>query len=214
MKKPLIVLPLIVLPLIVLPLIVLPLIVLPLIFLIGCLTTGEVYLPHTSRIFHKKNCVALYDPSPIKYSSVQAAINSGGVKPCIVCIKTNQNTSSSSYKSTSTTNSSSYPSQAASNQNTCSSFFGTLFGSFLGAAASSANSNYSSTPSYSETYITPDYMLPDYNYNYQLSGIENQLREMNYQNQRNAYELRKGMAKPYDYYNRGGDWMYGADWMK
>ena len=54
---------------------------------ISCLTTSEVYLPHTSRIFHKKNCVGLHDPNPIKYSSAQVALNTGGVAACSVCIK-------------------------------------------------------------------------------------------------------------------------------
>ena len=54
---------------------------------ISCLTTSEVYLPHTSRIFHKKNCVDLHDPNPIKYSSAQVALNTEGVAACSVCIK-------------------------------------------------------------------------------------------------------------------------------
>ena len=53
----------------------------------GCLTTSEVYLPHTSRVFHKKNCVGLKDPSPIVYPSAQVALSTGGVEACSVCIK-------------------------------------------------------------------------------------------------------------------------------
>ncbi len=54
---------------------------------ISCLTTSEVYLPHTSRIFHKKSCVGLHDPNPIVYTSARAALSTGGVAACSVCIK-------------------------------------------------------------------------------------------------------------------------------
>ena len=51
----------------------------------GCYTS-QVYLPHTSRTFHKKNCVACTDPHPIEYPSAQAALSTGGISPCSVCI--------------------------------------------------------------------------------------------------------------------------------
>ncbi len=92
-------------------------IILPLMFLIGCVTTGQAYLPHTSRVFHaKKNCAGCNDPNPIIFQSVQDAANSSGIVPCNICIKTNQYTPSSSYKSSYTQYPSSYPSQATGNQ--------------------------------------------------------------------------------------------------
>ncbi len=74
------------------------LVVLSLILMVGCTTTGQAYLPHTSRVFHaKKNCVGCYDPNPIVFRSVQAAANSSGIAPCSICIKTKQYTPPSSY---------------------------------------------------------------------------------------------------------------------
>ena len=55
--------------------------------MIGCTTTGQAYLPHTSRVFHaNKNCVGCYDPNPIVFQTVQAAANSGGIAPCSLCV--------------------------------------------------------------------------------------------------------------------------------
>jgi len=56
--------------------------------MVGCTTTGQAYLPHTSRIFHaKKNCVGCYDPNPIVFPSIQSAANSSGIVPCSMCVK-------------------------------------------------------------------------------------------------------------------------------
>ncbi len=137
------------------------LIVLLLLFLIGCITTKEVYLPYNSPIFHKKNCVALRNnPSSIKYPSVQSAINSG-VKACSICIKTNQYTSSSSYKSSHIQYPSSYPSQATGNQNTTSSFFGG--GTVSGVVPVQPTPKPSYSPP-SSSYRTPGYVYKSYNY--------------------------------------------------
>lgn len=63
------------------------LIALPIIILIGCTTTGQAYLPHTSRIFHaKRSCAGCNDPNPIVFQSIQQAANSSGIAPCSVCI--------------------------------------------------------------------------------------------------------------------------------
>ena len=66
--------------------------------MVGCTTTGQAYLPHTSRVFHaKKNCVGCYDPNPIVFQSVQAAANSSGIAPCSMCVKA-QSASPQGYK--------------------------------------------------------------------------------------------------------------------
>ena len=58
------------------------------ILMVGCTTTGQAYLPHTSRVFHaKKSCVGCYDPNPIVFQTVQAAANSSGIAPCSMCVK-------------------------------------------------------------------------------------------------------------------------------
>ena len=127
------------------------LIVLPLLFLFGCLTTSEVYLPHTSRIFHKKNCVGLNDPNPIKYPSAQAALSSGGVSPCSICIKTNKYVYPSnynagynqytppSYNSSYTQFPSHYSNHPTSNQNSGQNLFGDSV---------SGGSTFQTTPNY------------------------------------------------------------------
>jgi hypothetical protein len=57
------------------------------ILMVGCTSTGQAYLPHTSRVFHsKKSCVGCYDPNPIVFQTVQAAANSGGIAPCSMCV--------------------------------------------------------------------------------------------------------------------------------
>jgi len=66
--------------------------------MVGCTTTGQAYLPRTSRVFHaNKNCVGCYDPNPIIFQSVQAAANSSGVVPCSMCVKA-QGVSPQGYK--------------------------------------------------------------------------------------------------------------------
>ena len=63
-------------------------IILCLISMIGCTTTGQAYLPHTSRTFHaKKNCVGCYDPNPIVFQSVQHAASDSRIAPCSMCVK-------------------------------------------------------------------------------------------------------------------------------
>ncbi len=137
-------------------------IILPLMFLIGCVTTGQAYLPHTSRVFHaKKNCAGCNDPNPIIFQSVQDAANSSGIVPCNICIKTNQYTPSSSYKSSYTQYPSSYPSQATGNQNTTSSFLGG------GTVSGTAPVQPTSKPSYStpsSSYRTSGYGYKSYSY--------------------------------------------------
>ena len=66
--------------------------IIPILLLAGCLGIGskEVYLPHTSRIFHaKKSCPGCNDINPIVFQSVQNALNVGGISPCNVCVKSN-----------------------------------------------------------------------------------------------------------------------------
>jgi hypothetical protein len=66
--------------------------IIPILLLAGCLGIGskEVYLPHTSRIFHaKKSCPGCNDINPIVFQSVQNALNAGGISPCNVCVKSN-----------------------------------------------------------------------------------------------------------------------------
>jgi len=136
-------------------------IILSLIFLIGCLTTNQVYLPYTSPIFHKKDCVALRNnPSSIKYPSVQSAINSG-VTACSICIKTNQYTSSSSYKTNYSQYPSYYSSQPTSNQNIWATPFG---GSVSGAVPAQPTL----MPSYGS-----DYSDLDSSYDYNQTSILN-----------------------------------------
>ncbi len=58
------------------------------ILMVGCTTTGQAYMPHTSRVFHaKKSCAGCYDPNPIVFQSVQAAASSSGIAPCLLCVK-------------------------------------------------------------------------------------------------------------------------------
>ena len=58
------------------------------ILMVGCVTTGQAYLPHTSRVFHaKKSCVGCNDPNPIVFQSIQHAANAEGIAPCSQCIK-------------------------------------------------------------------------------------------------------------------------------
>lgn len=65
--------------------------------MVGCTTTGQAYLPRTSRVFHaNKNCVGCYGSNPIVFQSVQAAANSGGIAPCNLCVKP-QGSSSQGY---------------------------------------------------------------------------------------------------------------------
>ncbi len=136
------------------------LIFLPLL-LISCTILNEVYLPYNLPIFNAENYVALRNnPSSIKYPSVQSAINSG-VKACSICIKTNQYTSSSSYKSSHTQYPSSYPSQAAGNQNTTSSLLGS--GTVSGVAPVQPTPKPSYSPP-SSSYRTSGYGYKSYNY--------------------------------------------------
>ena len=68
--------------------------IIPILLLAGCLGIGskEVYLPHTSRIFHaKKSCPGCNDINPIVFQSVQNALNAGGISPCSVCVKGKHN---------------------------------------------------------------------------------------------------------------------------
>lgn len=64
-------------------------IIIPILLLAGCFGLGskEVYLPHTSRVFHTKRHVKQFDTNPIKYTSVHAALATGGVVACTTCIK-------------------------------------------------------------------------------------------------------------------------------
>ena len=66
------------------------LLIISILLLSGCLGLGskEVYLPHTSRVFHaKKSCPGCNDINPIIFQSLQNALNSSGISPCSVCIK-------------------------------------------------------------------------------------------------------------------------------
>jgi hypothetical protein len=66
------------------------LIIIPILLLAGCMGFGSktVYLPHTSRIVHaKKSCPGCIDPSPITYPTIQAALGTGGITACSVCVK-------------------------------------------------------------------------------------------------------------------------------
>ncbi len=62
--------------------------IISILLLAGCTTTGQAYLPHTSRVFHaKKSCAGCTDPSPIVFQSTQDALNVSGISPCSLCVK-------------------------------------------------------------------------------------------------------------------------------
>jgi hypothetical protein len=66
------------------------LLIIPILLLAGCMGLGSktVYLPHTSRVVHtKKSCPGCIDPSPITYPTIQAALGTGGITACSVCVK-------------------------------------------------------------------------------------------------------------------------------
>ena len=116
------------------------LIALCLLLMVGCTTTGQAYLPHTSRVFHaKKSCVGCYDPNPIVFQSVQAAANSSGIAPCSMCVKP-QGVSSSGYKAYNY--SSSTPVTSSTNYSTPSSAYSTTAPSYNSQSINNAKTSY------------------------------------------------------------------------
>ena len=55
------------------------------VLMVGCVTSGQAYLPHTSRVFHaNKSCAGCNDPNPIVFQSIHDAANSSGIVPCSI----------------------------------------------------------------------------------------------------------------------------------
>ena len=171
------------------------------ILMVGCTTTGQAYLPHTSRVFHaKKSCVGCYDPNPIVFQTVQAAANSSGIAPCSLCVKSkslsskNQGYTATNYAKSGGSNSQNLPPAKSKSS-------GILTGSLLlfGVAAISAITgvvptlpSYTPTPSVS---VQPAYSgsssggYPSSNYSTQSSNSLN-----------SSYGGNQGVAENGSYY--------------
>jgi hypothetical protein len=147
------------------------LIALCLMLTIGCTTTRQAYLPHTSRIFHaKQNCIGCNDPNPIVFQSVQHANSNGGIAPCSICIKTNQSPSTLTSGSGSSNTQGALPTGQSTSKKSF--WVKTLYtlGVVALVCAIVAAGAYSSGPGYS----TPSTSYSTYkSYNYDVSGYSN-----------------------------------------
>ncbi len=113
------------------------------VLMVGCVTSGQAYLPHTSRVFHtNKSYAGCNDPNPIVFQSIQDAANSSGIVPCSICIKTKQYIPSSSYNNSYTQYPSYYSNQFTSSQNI---WINPLSGPVSGASANTPSYNTSGT---------------------------------------------------------------------
>ena len=142
------------------------LIILCIVLMVGCTTTGQAYLPHTSRVFHaKKSCVGCYDPNPIVFQSVQAAANSSGIAPCSLCVKpkhlspSNQGNPSTNYAQSGGSNSQNLPPAKSKSSVVARVLAGVLLVVGLVAIAASTGA----TPSVPNTTFHPTYSGSAYN---------------------------------------------------